>query len=102
MLLGLVGLASACTAPPPLTCSPTGQPPAAPIFDAQHPLQSLFEWLARWWWLSNHNCHPTDPDQPPAVVPESPVAVLVPLAAIATGGLGLVIVRSRRTAARGA
>lgn len=97
VLLGAAGLAAACTAPP-ATCPPAGaqQQVSFPDLTGANPWQSLFDWLAHWWWLSPRNCGGSHPEQPPSVVPESPVAVLVPLAAVVTAGFGLVVVRSRR------
>ena len=97
---GLVAVIAASCAPPPPACPPEAQrlQPAAVILGITdgNPFQSLFSWLASWWWSNPENCPPPDPEGPPAVVPEAPLAVLLPGVALLSAGLGLIVVRRRR------
>ena len=103
VLVAASGLLAACTVPPP-ACPPEAQrtQPASQLFGVtgDAPPESLYAWLAAWWWANPANCpSTTDPEEPPAVVPEAPVTVLLPLAAVVTAGLGLVMVPPRRPTA---
>lgn len=98
-VLAIVG--AACAAPPP-ACPPEAQRtmPAAALLGVTggDPSASVFAWLASWWWANPQNCPPPDPVGPPAVVPEAPLAVLLPAVALLSAGVGLIVVRRRRLA----
>ncbi len=95
----LATVAAAC-APPPPVCPPS-------IREAQRDAfvrnggewNDQVAWLFGWFWSEPSNCvePEPEPEQPTPVVPEAPLAVLLPVGASVIGAGALVWTRRRRS-----
>ena len=100
------GFVSGC-APPPPVCPPSIRAAQKDAFvKGGGTWDDGAQWLFGWHWSNPDNCtdpggggHPVDPEEPEPVVPEAPLAVMLPVGAALVGGGALVWNRRRRPAA---
>lgn len=96
----LATVGAAC-APPPPVCPPSIRQAQQEAFVRNGgEWNDQVAWLFGWYWSEPSNCvePEPEPEEPTPVVPEAPLAVLLPAGAVTIGAGALVWTRRRRAA----